>query len=191
MKKFSLLCMFFLGLACCFAAVRAFAADPLAGRNDLPVKINADDMEYDINRSRVTFTGNVVVDRGSFHMTAPKMTIFLKQTSRKDQLEVPHENIPLTGRVEKQTQTVDTQNKIEKIEAYNGVKFKYETQSGRAQTAVYNAAKGVLTLKGNPEVQDGNNSIKGEIILYYLYERRSEVVGSGKKRVEAIFEPNK
>lgn len=189
MKKLSILCVTLLALAVGFGTARA--ADPLAGKDDLPVKINADDMEYDINRSRVTFTGNVVVDRGNFNMTAPKMTIFLKQTSKKAQVEVPSENIPLTGKVDNQSQTVDTQNKIEKIEAYNGVKFKYETQYGHSQNAVYDARKGVLTLTGNPVVQDGNNSIRGETILYYLYERRSEVVGSGRKRVEAIFEPNK
>lgn len=174
-----------------FFCTQAHAADPFAGKNDLPVKINADDMEYDINRSQVTFTGNVVVVRGDFRMTAPKMTIFLKQTAQKTQVDVSHENIPLTGKAEKNTQSVATQNKIEKIEAYGGVRFKFETQSGKSQTATYNAAKGVLTMKGNPEVQDGSNSIKGDTILYYLYERRSEVVGSGKKRVEAIFEPNK
>lgn len=170
---------------------KAYAADPFAGKNDMPVKINADDMEYDINRSQVTFKGNVVVVRGDFRMTSPKMTIFLKQTSQKSQMEVPQENIPLTGKAPQEKQTVATQNKIEKIEAYGGVRFNFENQSGSSQSATYNASKGVLTMKGNPVVRDGTNSIKGETILYYLYERRSEVVGSGKKRVEAIFEPNK
>ncbi len=47
-----------------FAALPAYAVPQLA-EGDMPVKINADDMEYDINRSRVIFTGNVHVVRGA------------------------------------------------------------------------------------------------------------------------------
>lgn len=170
----------------------AYGIDLKKAENDLPVKISADDMEYDIDRNRVTFTGNVVVVRGNFQMNAPKMTIFMQQDKKQEQIEVPSENIPLTGQVAEKTQKVDaSQNKIDKIEAYNGVKFKFETQKGSSQTASYDAKKGVLTLKGNPVVEDGKNSIRGETILYYLYERKSEVIGSRKKRVEAVFEPGK
>ncbi len=170
---------------------RAYGVAPNFSDNDLPVKINADDMVYDIEKSKVTFTGNVVVKRGTFNMVAPKMTIFLQKVKSQEQIEIQDENIPLTGKVENTKKTVGTQNKIDKIEAYNGVKFKYETQSGSSETAIYDAKKGILTMKGNPEVKDGRNSIRGNTILYYLYEKRSEVVGSGKKRVEAIFDPNK
>ncbi len=96
--------------------------------------------------------------------------------------------MPLTGKVEPSTKTVDTQNKINKIEAENGVRFKFENQSGHSDSAVYEADKGLLTMIGDPVVQEGKNSIRGETILYYLYERKSEVVGSQKRRVEAIFD---
>lgn len=189
MKKilFSLLLVF------CFA-MPSHGVENLAD-NGLPVKINADDMEYDLALNRVIFKGNVQVVRGEFFMTAPKMTIYIKSAKKSGQAEkaevnVHHEEIPLTGKVERSTKTVDTQNKIDKIEAENGVKFKYGTQSGHSQSATYDANKGILTMKGDPVVQDGNNSIRGETILYYLYERKSEVVGSQRRRVEAIFDSN-
>lgn len=170
-------------------AVPCYGLDKLSD-NGLPVKINADDMEYDIERNQVVFKGNVHVVRGDFFMTAPKMTIYIKSSKQAEKAEVNvhHEEIPLTGKVEKSTKKVDAQNKIDKIEAENGVKFKYGSQSGHSQTATYEANRGVLTMKGDPVVEDGNNSIRGETILYYLYERKSEVVGSHKRRVEAIFD---
>ncbi|HBV41615.1 MAG TPA: hypothetical protein DEB43_03085 [Desulfovibrio sp.] len=173
-----------------FAALPAYAVPQLA-EGDMPVKINADDMEYDINRSRVIFTGNVHVVRGAFDMVAPKMTVYLKNSEAKQeavQIKVQPENMPLTGKVEPSTKTVDTQNKINKIKAENGVRFKFENQSGHSDSAVYEADKGLLTMIGDPVVQEGKNSIRGETILYYLYERKSEVVGSQKRRVEAIFD---
>lgn len=172
-------------------APQAKAAPQLAD-NGLPVKINADDMEYDIDKNRVIFKGNVHVVRGDFNMTAPKMTIYIKTAKQAEKAEVNinHDAIPLTGKVTTDKKTVDTQNKIDKIEAENGVKFKYGTQSGHSQSATYDANKGILTMKGDPVVQDGNNSIRGETILYYLYERKSEVVGSQRRRVEAIFDSN-
>ncbi len=175
-------------------ALPAFCAEKLSD-NGMPVKINADDMEYDIAGNKIIFKGNVHVVRGEFFMTAPKMTIYIKSAQKaaqeeKAEVNVHHDAIPLTGKVEKSTKTVDAQNKIDKIEAENGVKFKYGSQSGHSQTAEYDAAKGVLTMKGNPVVEEGNNSIRGETILYYLYERKSEVVGSQRRRVEAIFDSN-
>lgn len=183
--------LFPLLLVFCFA-MPSHGVENLAD-NGLPVKINADDMEYDLALNRVIFKGNVQVVRGEFFMTAPKMTIYIKSAKKSGQAEkaevnVHHEELPLTGKVGKSTKTVDTQNKIDKIEAENGVKFKYGNQSGHSQTATYEAARGVLTMKGDPVVEEGNNSIRGETILYYLYERKSEVVGSHKRRVEAIFD---
>ncbi len=192
MKKIIVTCLAW----ACFAmlaplAPLAFAAPQLAD-NGLPVKINADDMEYDIAQNRVIFKGNVHVVRGDFNMTAPKMTIYIKtaKQAEKAEVKVHHDAIPLTGKVTTVKKTVDTQNKIDKIEAENGVKFKYGNQSGHSHTATYEANKGILTMKGDPVVQEGNNSIRGETILYYLYERKSEVVGSSRKRVEAIFDSN-
>lgn len=184
--------IFFTALIGLSFAVPSYGIEKLSD-NGLPVKINADDMEYDIDRNQVIFKGNVNVVRGEFFMTAPKMTIYIKSTKKTGQAEkaevnIHHEELPLTGKVEKSTRTVDTQNKIDKIEAENGVKFKYGSQSGHSRTATYEANKGVLTLKGDPVVEDGSNSIRGETILYYLYERKSEVVGSHKRRVEAIFD---
>lgn len=183
--------LFPLLLVFCFA-MPSHGVENLAD-NGLPVKINADDMEYDLALNRVIFKGNVQVVRGEFFMTAPKMTIYIKSAKKSGQAEkaevnVHHEELPLTGKVGKSTKTVETQNKIDKIEAENGVKFKYGNQSGHSQTATYEAARGVLTMKGDPVVEEGNNSIRGETILYYLYERKSEVVGSHKRRVEAIFD---
>ena len=69
------------------------------------------------------------------------------------------------------------------------MRFRYHTQTGRADKATYTVQSGVLLLEGNPSIQDGGNSITGNIIRYYLNEKRSEVDGGPQGRVEAVFVP--
>ena len=161
--------------------------------DEMPIKVNADDMVYDMDKNTVTFIGNVVVVRGDFVMESAKMRIFLqeKETKSKPAKTVP-KNIPLTGagKTEKEKNPSGKNNNIERIEAFNGVEFDYGTQSGTSESAVYEAQKGLLTMRGNPVVRDGENIIQGNTIRYYMFERRSEVIGSDKKRVEAIFTNN-
>ncbi len=167
-------------------------AIPSLDNNNLPIKINSDNMTYNMEKNTVEFSGKVVVTRGDFILNSDKMQIFLKRD--KDNLESErntnnsNESIPLTGAVEtsKATPIQDTSN-IDKINAVGNVTFFYGNQSGSSQSATYLAAKNLLTLIGNPIVKDGENTIQGNTIRYYVNERRSEVIGGQGKRVEAIF----
>lgn len=167
----------------------SFAVTPSFTDNETPVKVNADDMLYDMDKSTVTFLGNVVVTRGEFVMNSAKMTIFMQKNENKKALvPSPPKDIPLTGAAPKAKKAKNKeQNNIERIEAYSGVTFNYGPQSGSSESAVYDAQKELLTMRGNPVVREGENIIQGNTIRYYMNERRSEVIGSEKKRVEAIF----
>lgn len=171
----------------------SFAITPNFTDNEIPVKVNANDMVYDMDESTVTFLGNVVVTRGEFIMKSAKMTIFMQKSQDKKTITSPPKNMPLTGTAE-QTKTITKkkdQNNIERIEAYNSVTFDYGSQSGKSDSAIYDAQKELLTMYGDPIVRDGENIIQGNTIRYYMNERRSEVVGSKNKRVEAIFNTKK
>ena len=167
------------------------AATPQILSGEIPVKVNANDMVYDMDKHTVTFTGSVVVTRGEFVMKAAEMQLFIQKSQTTKEHTAPA-ILPLTGAaLPSQTQvSMGEKNNIERIEAYDGVTFNYGPQSGASESAVYNAQKGLLTMRGNPVVREGENLIKGDTIIYYTEERRSKVIGSGKKRVEAIFNSN-
>ena len=46
---------------------------------------------------------------------------------------------------------------------------------------------GILLLEDSPVLTDGENTITGDSIRYYIYENRSEVIRGKNKRVEATF----
>lgn len=178
-----------------FMVKSSFAVSPNIVSNDIPIKINADDMVYDIDNNTVAFVGNVVVTQGEFVMRSAKMDIFMKdKEAPKENVIAPPKNVPLTGAIPvipKQSQnTKSEENNIERIEAYDGVTFDYGPQSGTSESAVYESQKRLLTMRGNPIVKEGENVIQGNIIRYFINERRSEVIGSEGKRVEAIFSNN-
>ncbi len=172
-------------------------AIPNIENSQLPIKVNSDNMSYNMEKSTVSFSGSVVVTRGEFTLNSNEMQIFLKKEQNNEntdnenlnlQTNNSQENIPLTGKVSTVSSSPiqDTGN-IEKIDAIGNVKFFYGNQSGSSEKATYQASKNLLTLTGNPIVKDGENTIQGNIIHYYVNERRSEVIGSKGKRVEAIF----
>ena len=51
-------------------------------------------------------------------------------------------------------------------------------------------AEPVCVLEGNPILHDGDNSIRGNVIRYFVDENRSVVEGSPKQRVHAVFSSN-
>lgn len=182
---FFLFSLFFLVEPCLAAPVTTNALSD----NNLPIKVTADDMIYDMDKNTVDFKGNVVVVRGDFILHSKVVTIYMldKNTNTSSTSSSNSQPTPLTGKKSDPIPTAQDSNNIEKIVASNGVTFKYGTQSGQSDNAIYQAKTGVLTMHGNPIVRDGENQIQGETIRYYMYERRSEVVGTEKKRVEAIF----
>ena len=80
---------------------------------------------------------------------------------------------------------------VDRIVAEKNVRFKNDTQHGTAQKATFYAAKNILVLEGDPVLQDGENSIRGNVIRYFMNENRSVVEGSAKKRVHAVFSNEK
>ena len=84
---------------------------------------------------------------------------------------------------------METARKVSAL-AEKNVRFQNGTQTGSAQKATYYSAKSLLVLEGNPVLHDGDNSIKGNVIRYYVNENRSVVEGSPRQRVHAVFSSN-
>lgn len=131
--------------------------------DQLPVRINADRMVFSEPDNTVTFEGNVVATHADLRLDAAAVTAFL---ARDDEGNV---------------------SSIDRIQARGNVRMRKGTANGECGVLTYNVATGVLTMEEHPVVRDGENSISGHRILFYLNENRSEVVGGPEDRVEAIF----
>lgn len=169
-------------LAALLFSSSAWAAPLPGGDSDLPVDVTADSMEYSADKNTVVFHGKVESTRGEFKMWSEKLSLVLKDKNAKD------------GKAEakkKSSSMADSAGDLDKIIAEKNVRFKNGTQHGSAEKATYLARKNILVLEGDPVLHDGENSIRGNVIRYFLNENRSVVEGSSKKRVHATFSNDK
>lgn len=159
------------------ASTAAAAPMPIDG-NSLPVDIISDSMAYNAAKNTVVFRGNVEAVRGEFKMWSETLTLFLKKNAadQKDKAKGP---AGMEG------------SDLERIISEHNVRFRNGTQSGSAEKATYFADRGELVLEGNPILHDGENSIRGSIIRYFINENRSLVESSGQQRVHAVFSGDK
>lgn len=145
---------------------------PSQAANDLPIHITSDSMTYDTDKNIVVFRGNVEVQRENFRLWSAVLTLYLKKADQPKDKD--------------QKSSLETGD-LDRIVAEKDVRFAYNTQSGTARKATYTADTALLLLEGDPVVHDGENSITGERIRYFMNENRSEVDGSHQKRVQAVF----
>lgn len=153
------------------------AAAPAAMNDDTPIRVAADNMDYDTRRNTVIFTGNVEVRREQFLLRAAIITLYLRPDNERGPDRAG-------GTPEMSSGSLD------RIVAEKNVRFRYNSQTGEAGKATYTADNSVLLLEGSPVIRDGKNSITGNTIRYYMNENRSEVEGGPRKRVEAVFQAN-
>jgi len=136
-------------------------------------KITSDKMHYDPSGKQVIFTGKVRVEHTDFLLFSDTITVFFPRT-------------PSRGGVDASLLATDP-GRIEKIIAKGNVRIEREGKTGQCQKAVYLVQQGLLTMEGNPVLQDGKNKISGKTVKFYLKDNRSEVEGGKDKRVEALF----
>lgn len=179
MKTFLGSCLLALTLAA--ASAPAFAASSPLGGDDskAPVRVTADTMTYEPDKNIVVFSGNVEVTRENFRMWSAKLTMYMKeQKSSGGNREANSANSGLDA-----MKTGD----LDRIVAEKNVRFRMDTKSGTAQKATWLADREELVLEGNPVLLDGQNSVTGNRIRYFVRENRSQVEGGSGKRVEAVF----
>ncbi|WP_456383412.1 lipopolysaccharide transport periplasmic protein LptA [Persephonella sp.] len=128
-------------------------------QTDKPIVIEADTLEYDKKDQIIVYTGNVVVKKDDFTLWSDKLKIFL-----------------------------DQKGDIKKILAVGNVRFVKGNRKGKSEEAEYYKDKNYIILKGNAQLQQDNNIIEGDEIIYYIDTEKAEVVGKNK-RVRTIFFP--
>ncbi len=138
------------------------------------IRISSDSLTYSQDKRSVVFTGNVHVTRQDFELWAKRLTVFLQPDQAGKQAK--------SGS--------NPASAMKKIVADGGVRLKSGGRVATADMAIYTAADETLRLTGDPFLQEGKNELRGEVVVLHLKENTSEVLG-GKKRVEAVFFPDK
>lgn len=130
-----------------------------------PVKISSDRMIYDENGKNVSFVGNVVAEHGNLTLWANKLSAYLASSSGKQ----------------------FSADSIERIVAEGSVRAKRGKAEGTCGKLTYFVGEQLLKMEQGPKLQDGPNSLTGEVINFYIQQNRSEVVGGKGQRVKAVF----
>ena len=133
-----------------------------------PVYINSDTQQVDMKTNRVTFKGAVSLKQGSINIDATKIVV-----------------------------TRDPKNEsIQKIQAFGSpATFSQlmddgKTLSGQANQIDYRISTDELTMKGQAQLKQDNNTIKGSSIRYQIGQQKLVADSSKNERVTTVLQPN-
>lgn len=137
------------------------ASEDAISKKGEPIRISSDLMETE-NRSRlVIFRGNVVAVRGDLTINSDQLRIVNFQSS----------------------------GNMEKMIAEGNVRLNYKGRVALAEKAIYYSKEEKVELLGNPRAWEGDNQVRGEIMLLFLQDDRSIVKGNEKVRVHVVYYP--
>lgn len=135
-----------------------------------PIYIQSDRAERDERTGTTTYTGDVVIDQGSLHIAADRVTIAMQgeQVSRID----------ATGKPAKMQQKTSPDR---------------EPVFARAINIEYDLLRDVLTLIEQATVVQEGSTVTGERIEYFVKEQRvmasAGAAPSGDSRVQMVIQP--
>jgi lipopolysaccharide export system protein LptA len=130
----------------------------------LPVKITSDRMTYDETGKVISFVGHVVAIHGELTLWADRLSAYLASSTDKK----------------------FSADSVDRIVAEGNVRAKKGTTEGTCGLLTYMVGPQLLKMERDPKLQDGPNSLTGEVINFHIKDDRSEVIG-GKQRVKAVF----
>ncbi len=108
-------------------------------------------------KDKVVYMGNVRLTRGDALLTADKVTIYL-----------------------------DENKKAKLIEAEGRARYVEGNRRGSADKMVYDLRDETITLKGKAKVEEGQNFVEAEEIIYYKKEDKAVAI-SKKSRVRTFY----
>lgn len=138
-----------------------------------PVRITSDKMVYNQAENSVVFQGNVHGTHTDMAIWAERITAFFSDKKNKDQKQDKGPG--------------DFGDTIERIVAEGNVRLVANKNEGACAKLTYNVSEAVIRMDGNPILREGQNTVRGESIKFYIRENRSEVLSGTQRRVEAIF----
>lgn len=135
-----------------------------------PVRITSDKLTYNQAENSVVFVGNVHATHGNMALWSERLTAYFVDKGKT-----------------KEKGGNDFADKIERIVADGDVRMVANKNEGQCATLTYFVAEGMLRMDGNPILREGQNTVRGDTIKFYMRDNRSEVLSGKQRRVEAIF----
>ncbi|MCF7479507.1 lipopolysaccharide transport periplasmic protein LptA [Vibrio sp. J2-4] len=152
-------------LALVLAAPQALA---LKSDTQQPVYINSDTQQVDMKSNQVIFKGDVSLKQGSINIGADRIVV------TRDPKTEAIKQIQAFGKPAKFSQLMD-----------DG-----KTLSGQAVELDYRISTDELTMKGQAQLAQDNNTIKGSSIRYQIGKQKLVADSSKEERVTTILQPN-
>ena len=152
-------------LALVLAAPQALA---LKSDTQQPVYINSDTQQVDMKSNQVIFKGDVSLKQGSINIDADRIVV------TRDPKTEAIKHIQAFGKPAKFSQLMD-----------DG-----KTLSGQAVELDYRISTDELTMKGQAQLAQDNNTIKGSSIRYQIGKQKLVADSSKEERVTTILQPN-
>jgi len=151
-------------------ALLLIAPQALALKSDTqqPVYINSDIQQVDMKSNQVVFEGDVSLKQGSINIDADRIVV------TRDPKTEAIKQIQAFGKPAKFSQLMD-----------DG-----KTLSGQAVELDYRISTDELTMKGQAQLAQDNNTIKGSSIRYQIGKQKLVADSSKEERVTTILQPN-
>jgi len=147
---------------CCFPALAGAQGAPVAfgqvqSDRTLPVEVTADNLIVNQAVNTALFTGSVVIAQGGMRLSAPRVRVVY----------------------------LADQSGIESLEATGGVTLASGEDAAEAARADYNITTGMIELRGDVLLVQGENAITGETVLVDTGAGTARVSG----RVKTVLQP--
>jgi lipopolysaccharide export system protein LptA len=127
------------------------------GSRDLPVEVTADNLNVNQNDGTAVFTGNVVIGQGTMRLSAPRVLVVY----------------------------LEDQSGIEELRASGGVVLVSGEDAAEAREADYNLQSGMIVLRGDVLLLQGDNAISSEAMTVNTNSGTARMSG----RVRTLLQP--
>ena len=152
-------------LALILAAPQALA---LKSDTEQPIYINSDSQQLDMKSNQVIFSGDVSLKQGSININAERIVV--TRNAKNEAIE----KIEAFGKPTHFSQLLD-----------DG-----KTLSAQADTLEYQIVSDELSMRGQAQLAQEGNVIKGSVIRYQIAKQTLIADGSHTERVTTILQPN-
>ncbi len=159
------------------------ALAPPKEEGDLPLRITADRLEAEQEKGLIIFSGKVKAQRGEAALYCDQLLVYY-QPERSAGPGSPEAG---EGKTPGLMGQMGGGEKIDRIEARGQVRYVQDDKVATGDTAIYYQDRGEIILTGNPKVWQGDNSLKGDRIIFRTRENRVLVESSSRQRVEAFL----
>lgn len=147
-----------------------------SGSNEEAISIHADRMTIQGQEDRITFEGQVTLQKGDLLLQAETAQVYFTPTP--------------PGKAARSSALLDPTSHpartVSRIALSGGVNVRHGARRAKAQEGVYNQDEGRLTLTGTPEVWEAGYHVKGKTMTFFLREDRSLIEES-----QVILSPGK